>query len=153
MIWVPDASVAIKWFLRNEKHANAVAVLERLLEEPGQFIIPELFSFEVYSVLCRLTEKGHTIFIKGVIPILNGGIIRHPMTEGLAKDAYHFVKKGLTGYDACYAALAKEMKGKWLTFDKKAHRCIMEEGCSHYMDEGLPGGWDEFQHVSNTKSY
>jgi predicted nucleic acid-binding protein len=30
------------------------------------------------------------------------------------------VEKGLTGYDACYAALAKEIGGLWLTFDGKA---------------------------------
>ena len=27
----------------------------------------------------------------------------------------------ITGYDACYAALAFELDGKWLTFDRAAH--------------------------------
>jgi len=46
------------------------------------------------------------------------------MTATLAADAEHFIKIGLTGYDACYVALAKEVKGLWLTFDEKAHRLI-----------------------------
>ena len=38
-------------------------------------------------------------------------MLRHPMTDGLAVKANRFVKKGLTGYDACYAALALDLKG------------------------------------------
>jgi predicted nucleic acid-binding protein len=63
------------------------------------------------------------------------------MTERLAEDALRFVKKGLTGYDACYASLAKQLKGRWLTFDEKAHRQVRREGISHLLKRGLPKGW------------
>lgn len=142
MIWVVDASVAVRWFLKNEGHPNANAVLRRMIDHPESFAVPELFCFEVYAVLCRAHPSGHNAFVGGVIPILNSGIFRQPMTEGLASQAIRFVKKGLTGYDACYAALAYEMKGGlWLTFDEKAHRCLAKDRISHDLTKSLPKGW------------
>ena len=63
------------------------------------------------------------------------------MTEDLAVKANRFVKKGLTGHDACYAALALDLKGCWLTYDKKAHKLIMVEKISYLLSDGLPEGW------------
>ena len=74
-------------------------------------------------------------------PFLHSGLLRQPMTEALAVMADAFVKKGLTGYDACYAALAKDLKGCWLTFDGKAHRCIQDDHLSCDLFERLPSGW------------
>jgi len=54
------------------------------------------------------------------------------MTEGLALKADSFVNLGLTGYDACYAAMARDLKGIWLTFDEQAHRLIQEEKVSFF---------------------
>jgi len=112
-----------------------------LIDYPEFFVVPELFSFEVYAVLCRVHPSGHRAFIKGVVPILNGGILRQPMTESLATQASRFVRKGLTGYDACYAALASEMKGRWLTFDRKAHGVLSREEISHDLTGALPRDW------------
>jgi predicted nucleic acid-binding protein len=63
------------------------------------------------------------------------------MTASLAANAEQFVKMGMTGYDACYAALAKEIKGMWLTFDEKAHRLITKQNISCYLEAGLPKNW------------
>jgi len=141
MIWIVDASVAIRWFLEDESHPNADAVLRRLIHHPESFAVPELFCFEVYAVLCRIHPKGQNVFVRGMIPILHSGILRQPMTESLANQAGRFVKRGLTGYDACYAALAREMEGRWLTFDEKAHDCLARERLSHVLTKGLPKGW------------
>lgn len=142
MIWVIDASVAVRWFLEDETDANADAVLRKVVEEPRLFAVPELFSFEVYAVLQRLHPEGFKAFRKGIIPILQSGILRHPMTERLAKRADKFVRKGLTGYDACYAALAEDLKGLWLTFDKRAHQRIGDNSISHLIAETMPPGWE-----------
>jgi predicted nucleic acid-binding protein len=76
-----------------------------------------------------------------MMPILEGGIYRQPMTPGLARRAAPFVRKGLTGYDACYAALAAELKGCWITFDNKAHQRIRTMKVSHSLARGLPDAW------------
>ena len=127
--------------MKDESHPNADAVLRRLIDHPEFFAVPELFCFEVYAVLCRIHPSGRNAFVKGVIPILNSGILRQPMTRSLASQASRFVKKGLTGYDACYAALAREIKGTWLTFDRTAHENLVRERISHDLTRALPGEW------------
>ncbi len=140
MIWVVDASVAVRWFLKDESHPNADVVLHSLIDRPESFAVPELFGFEVYAVLCRLHPFAHNVFIKGMIPILNSGVFRQPMTENLAEQR-PFCKKSPTGYDACYAALAKDMKGIWLTFDQKVHKHLARDRLSHVLTKRLPKNW------------
>lgn len=139
MKWVVDASVAVRWLLTDEAHPNADIVLEALIDHPEHFAVPELFAFEVYAVLCRIHPEGASAFVKAIIPILNCGILRHPMTQDLARSAKPFVEKGLTGYDACYAALAGQLGARWLTFDEKAHQCLGKRGLSHLLSRSVPG--------------
>ena len=51
MLWVIDASVAVRWFLEEEAHPNADRVLSMVVDSPESFAVPELFAFEVFSVL------------------------------------------------------------------------------------------------------
>ena len=141
MMWVIDASVALRWFLKDEDHPHASAVLRSVIAQPEFFAVPELFAYEVYAVLCRLHPHGDEVFISGVLPLLNGGLLRQPMTETMAMLAANYVKKGLTGYDACYAALAEELKGIWLTFDEKAERLLATEEIAHNLSKDLPANW------------
>jgi len=141
MIWVLDASVAVRWFIEEETNPLADEVLEKVINEPEKFAVPELFAFEVFSVLQRLHPSGLEAFRKGIIPLLQGGIFRQPMTESLAVKANRFVKLGLTGYDACYAALARDLKGRWLTFDEKAHNLIQNEKVSFLLEDEMPKNW------------
>ena len=116
-------------------------VLEKIVYDPDSFAVPELFAFEVFSVLHRLHPNGLQAFKMGIIPILQLGIFRQPMTERLAVKANYFVKLGLTGYDACYAALARDLGAIWLTFDKKAHRLIKKEKISCFIEDSMPDNW------------
>ena len=142
MIWVIDASVAVRWLIEDESHPQADEVLEKVVEFPYNFAVPELFAFEVYSVLQRIHPSGLQAFTGAIIPLLQGGIFRQPMTKSLAARAEYFIKQGLTGYDACYAALAKKMRGRWLTFDRKAHRRIQKSNVSFLLgDRTMPQKW------------
>jgi predicted nucleic acid-binding protein len=141
MIWVIDASVALRWYLEEEADDRADEVLQAVIDVPRRFAVPELFAFEVFAVLQRLHPDGLMAFQEGIIPLLQGGLLRHPMTTELASKADRFVEKGLTGCDACYAALALDMKGRWLTFDRKAHQMIKKFNVSCLLSEGLPDNW------------
>jgi len=143
VIWVIDASVAFRWLIEEEIHPCAEKVLKKIIDEAERFAVPELFAFEVFSVLQRVHPNGLQAFRKGIIPLLQLGMFRQPMTDNLAVQANHFVKLGLTGYDACYAALARDLKGNWLTFDKKAHRLIQKERISCFLEDGMPKNWPE----------
>jgi predicted nucleic acid-binding protein len=63
------------------------------------------------------------------------------MTDNVVSRAGPYVTAGLTGYDACYAALAEELGAVWLTFDSRAHARIREKAVSADIAEGLPAGW------------
>lgn len=141
MIWVVDASVAIKWFILEEAHPAAEDVLTALIAWPQSFAVPELFAFEVFSVLHRLHPQPRLVFEKGVLPLLQGGLLRMPMTKTLAALAQRFIRMGLTGYDACYAALARDLSGLWLTYDQQAHQAIKKEKVSWSLEKGLPPDW------------
>jgi predicted nucleic acid-binding protein len=142
MIWVIDASVALRWLIEDEVHPHADEVLEKAVQYPENFAVPELFAFEVYSVLQRVHPNGLQAFTGGIIPLLQGGIFRQPMTKSLAASAESFVKLGLTGYDACYAALAKQLRGRWLTFDQRAHQRIEKVKISFLLGgKNMPRKW------------
>jgi predicted nucleic acid-binding protein len=143
MSWVLDASVAVRWFLEDESNENAERVLDRLVQQPGRFAVPELFCFEIFSVLQRLHPAPLKAFVEGVMPILQGGLLRYPMTESLAGRADKFERKGLSAYDACYVALAEELEGVWLTFDKRAVSRPADPKLAYFLDRGLPKEWDD----------
>ncbi|MCK5674913.1 MAG: type II toxin-antitoxin system VapC family toxin [Spirochaetales bacterium] len=130
MRYILDASVAIKWYVKGTEHPNADLVLKKLLKEPELFAIPELFTYEILSVLYRLQPRAQGIYSKDINRILHSGILRYPMTANIYTRVDRFIKKGLIGYDAVYVALAEELDGVWLTFDAKAHKKIASENLS-----------------------
>ncbi|MDA3939431.1 MAG: type II toxin-antitoxin system VapC family toxin [Spirochaetia bacterium] len=130
MRYILDASVAVRWYVKGTEHHNANIVLEKLIEEPEMFAVPELFTYEMLSVLYRHSPEAEQIFGTDINRILHSGILRYPMTENIYTRANRFIQPGITGYDAVYIALAEELEGIWLTFDKKAHNKIASENLS-----------------------
>jgi len=128
--FILDASVAIRWYVEETKHPNANIILDKLVDKPELFAIPELFTYEILSVLYRLQPEAQEIYSKDINRILHSGILRYPMTENIYTKADRFIKMGLIGYDAVYVALAEELDGVWLTFDAKAHNKIASENLS-----------------------
>jgi predicted nucleic acid-binding protein len=139
--YVVDASVALRWYIEDEANTVAAAVRRKIVEQPAEFAVPELFAYEVFSVLFRIHPRPWKTYEEGILPILRCGMLRYPMTEAVAGRAVRFVESGLTGYDAVYAALAEELGAVWLTFDAKAHARIEKEGLSAHLGAGLPPGW------------
>ena len=127
----------MRWYLADEEHPHADAVLGHLMVEPTLFAVPELFAFEVFAVLQRI-HPNEEVFVEGFLPLLNTGILRYPMTHELLSHSMKFCAEGLTGYDATYAALATLLDGVWLTFDDKAHRMISKMNRSISLARELP---------------
>jgi len=72
MIWVIDASVALRWYLEDEAHDCADEVLKAIVEDPCRFTVPELFAFEVYAVLQRL-PMAFRLFAKASFRFFRAG--------------------------------------------------------------------------------
>lgn len=124
MKFVLDASVAMRWLLEDEVHEHAEAIITKVFSSPEYFAIPELFCFEVLAVLFRLHQDPIHAYKTAILPVLTSGLLRYPITEALVDKSAPYYQKGLTGYDACYAALAEELEGTWLTFDTNAVRKV-----------------------------
>ena len=130
MRYVIDASVALRWFIKEAEQPNAHSVLEALVDEPALFAVPELFAYEVLSVLYRHHPHAPSVYAYDVDRILSSGLLRYPMTGCIYNRAERFITIGLTGYDAAYVALAEELEGVWLTFDSAAHNMIESQNLS-----------------------
>jgi len=123
LIAVLDASVAVKWFAPDGDSDDAVAesLLREVAAHPRRFAVPELFIYELLSVLCRRLRQARDVSI-AVDRVGRLGIRRVRLDERLARRVARLAfERRLTGYDACYAALAFEIDGRWLTFDRAAH--------------------------------
>jgi predicted nucleic acid-binding protein len=136
--YVIDASVVLAWFVKGVDAPYADAVLTKMVDTPQIFAVPELFLYEVFSVLHRHHPYPQDILEKDVERLIRAGILRYPMTPNISTKAERFIRKGLTGYDSVYAALAEELEAKWLTLDTKAHFLIKSENLSVNLYETLP---------------
>ena len=126
MTTVIDASVAIKWFVKDEPgKTQAMKVLDGVRDDPSDFVVPELFFNEMLAVLVRLLPNKPKE-AKDYVAALEGlGLYRIGNGHELLATAVELaLKHKLTGYDAIYAACAKLTKGTWLTADTTAHRKI-----------------------------
>ena len=132
MIWIPDVSVAVKWFAPDGDASDAEAeqVLRRVAAAPRHFAVPELFFHELLAVLCRrLAHAGDVA--RAMNRTARLGFRRIRMDERLARRTTRVAfAHRLTGYDATYVALAVELRGIWLTFDRAAHERVEFLGCS-----------------------
>jgi len=120
-----DASVAIKWFVDEPGHKEALAILDEVCDRPTHFAVPELFFNEMLAVLARLVGRDCAALHGYVEALQDLGFERIGNgRELLAAAADIACRFGLTGYDSIYAASAQLVGGHWLTADTKAHRKI-----------------------------
>ena len=135
MIWVLDASVAAKWFFADEaRRAQAVAVRAALVAGPELFVVPHLFFSETAHLLGRRSGRDRAFCAKGMGLLLRLGLRTLGLSEGGWRRVAHGVASGLTGYDATYVALARELGGRWITDDTKAAELIGERWACRLAD-------------------
>jgi predicted nucleic acid-binding protein len=132
MIAVLDASVAIRWFAPDGDPGDgaAVRVLRDVVAHPARFVVPELFFYEMLGVLCRRMRQA-TDARAAYVRLVRLGLRRVRLDARLVQRATRLVyERRLGGYDACYVALAAELKAVWLTFDRAAHARLAGTGLS-----------------------
>lgn len=125
MIWVLDASIAVKWFFLDEPLRDlALKVRDRLCERPREFVVPHLFWSEMLHVLARKSGGDEVFVASGVDLLLRLGLRVLPLTATALRRAAEWAARGLSGYDASYVALAEDLAGRWLTADDRAARKV-----------------------------
>jgi predicted nucleic acid-binding protein len=134
MVRVIDASVAIKWFVREDGRQEALELLRDVLAAPGSFAVPELFYFELAHVFFRTIPEPSDIQMRLLASLTTLGIRRFSMTPELLTEIDSLRRSGLSGYDAAYVGLARLLKGRWVTFDRRAHAAVAHLGLSEVPD-------------------
>lgn len=105
---IVDASVAVKWFVRETHgHAAAEEVLLSLERNPKYFAVPDLFFAEMLHVLNRIYTNPARV-CEAITFIEQIGFERVGLGHELLQTAAELAgDKGLSGYDAIYAATAQ----------------------------------------------
>lgn len=111
MAFVLDASIAIAWVVPSQTTAYTRGIRLRAKREP--YHVPEIFAAEVTNVLVVLERRGilndhgaeaAAEVLGRLSPVVHSSNLSVPELRTLAK------RFGLTAYDACYLALALELR-------------------------------------------
>lgn len=118
-IFVPDASVILKWVLGEDEEGQdrAIEILNGWLGQEHEIILPSLWIYEVGNVLGLKRSKDAEKIL--------GLLLEYEFKESRITDiqinlTFHMMKefKGVTFYDAIYHAIALIEKGMMVTADK-----------------------------------
>lgn len=115
---VPDASVIIKWVLRNDEadREKAFLILSGWLEGKYEIFLPSLWFFEVGNIISRREPRLANEIMKRLLDFEFNEV---KMTEPLLNLTLDLVAdKKATFYDAIYHAIAIHEKGRFVTADK-----------------------------------
>lgn len=123
MMIVLDASVLLKWFIKESDSEIALQWKENLLQRNVNIVIPDLALYEIINVLrfkSAVTEEA----IKTILPaIFDLGLeIITPSQQLLAEALHLSFATELSIYDCIYLALANELGTKLVTADKHIFR-------------------------------
>jgi predicted nucleic acid-binding protein len=115
---VVDASVAVQWFLPDERTDDAV----RLFDLEGDLLAPDLLPVEVANVLWKRERLAGAppLDIRSAVAALTGGAIRLHSSLGLLPAASDIARVlGHPIYDCLYLALAAAEDAQVVTLDRR----------------------------------
>jgi len=113
---VLDASVVLKWFRSaGERHVDAARAL-RTAYEAGELLVfaPPLLHLEILNVAGRRWRLGEEALVALAVALEELGFeLMEPPLERVAR----WIARGLTAYDAAYAAVAEAAAVKLVSDD------------------------------------
>ncbi len=118
MIVIVDASVAAKWFFGEEHSETAL----RLLNNPFELHIPELFYLEINSLLIKRTRRRELSQLEAleIHDEVRSMPIQSYSTLNLQERAFEVaLETGQSIYDCIYLALAEALEGRMVTADRR----------------------------------
>ena len=123
---VVDASVAVKWFILEERHE-----LARRLVEPGvSRCSPDFLQVEVANVLSRKLRGGliSEPHCKTALAVLDGLVSLVPTGRHIERAFDLSMRLHHALYDCIYVAVAEERNATFVTDDEKFGRKCLDAG-------------------------
>src|SRR3990167_8212243 len=117
---VLDASVAIKWFIKEDGDAEAKKLLEFLQSKTLCVYVPQLFFFEVGNIVSlhsEVSENAAERFIESLFSLeLKAEEVTPEYLGAVVKTSRQYK---ITAYDAAYVVLAHLLNVDLITADKR----------------------------------
>jgi len=134
---VVDASVAVKWFNREEYSDLADQLKNKHVKGELTLSAPVLIIFEVANALRYSPDLGVNDVKEVMNDLLDLQIALYSpdkgWIEGVVETAYAY---GITIYDACYIALSKNLKAITYTADEKLLERVNDPALKHISEAG-----------------
>ncbi len=133
-IFIVDASVAVKWYVKEEMRDTALRLREDFVSELIGLEAPSLILYEVGNALRHHPASAAADCADAVRQLRNLGLTIHELDDTLIDmaAALAFDEK-LTFYDAVYLALAKSLEAKLITANGKLRDQLSEQNRAHVM--------------------
>lgn len=127
-VFVIDASVAVKWYVKEELRDKALRLREDFLSEIIDLEAPGLILYEVGNAIRYHPGATDQECARAVKELRNLGIaIRELDDATLGAAAKLAFREKLTFYDAAYLSLARAIEATYLTADKELYDQLSEE--------------------------
>jgi predicted nucleic acid-binding protein len=139
---VVDASVGVKLFLNEESSDLAQELFEQLLvDDDLEFYVPDLFFIECADVLwksARARRISTRDALRAAADLQRLALVSLPTRE-FARPALNIAATlGVTAYDACYLAVAEELRAPLVTADDALCRTARKARHAAYLLADLP---------------
>jgi len=109
-----DASVALKWLIRETDSDAAIALLDL-----GDLIVPDLIFSEIANAIWKKRRRGELAAVPAQLAVLTS-LLRVEPTPALASRAVEMaVELDHTAYDCIYLALAETLDDHVVTADQR----------------------------------
>lgn len=131
---IPDASVILKWVLRNDEadREKALLILSGWLEGKHEIVLPSLWFFEVGNII---SKREPNLAMDIMNRLVGCEFTEIKPTESLLNLILELViEENVTFYDAAYHAIAIQEKGRFITADKDYFERVKDRGCIQLLD-------------------
>ena len=117
---VLDASVILKWFLREEDTPSASKFLESHILGDNQLAVPELLYYEVANALVTKVTLPEEAIISALRSLLDLDLASYSLRREEYVEAVQLaIRSGVTVCDASYVVLAEKLGVDSVTADTK----------------------------------
>lgn len=128
-IYVPDASVILKWAIGLENESDqgkAIHILHAWVDNKIEIILPKLWVFEVGNFIGRVTPN---LALEKMETLLDFHFKTRKLDKETCKLIFELMSDlSISFYDASYHALAQKMGGIFITADKKYYQKAKVKG-------------------------